>query len=224
MEWLLIFIKNINIIMLLINEIFYSLQGEGHDIGIPTIFIRLTGCNLRCKYCDTEYAFYEGIEMEIEEIFRKINKWKCKRVCITGGEPLLQNEVYNLIDSLLEKNYEVSVETNGSINIGKLTKRNIIVKMDFKLPYSNMHKKMLIENLNLLRKNDELKFVVGNEIDYEFAKKIMERYKPICNIVMQPVWKIMSAKKLAELILRDELNVRFSIQLHKILWGKLKGK
>lgn len=209
--------------MLKINEIFYSLQGEGVDAGLPTIFIRLTGCNLRCKYCDTEYAFYEGKDMTMEEIFNKIKKWKCKRICITGGEPLLQN-IYDLIDFLLENGYEVSIETNGSIDIKKLTEKKLIIKMDIKLPSSGMYEKMIMDNIKLLRRCDELKFVIWNRNDYDIAKKIIEEYEPKCNIIMQPVWGGIEAKKIAEWILEDELEARLSIQLHKILWGEKRGK
>ncbi len=201
-----------------INEIFYSLQGEGTDVGLPTIFIRFTGCNLRCKYCDTEYAFYEGRDMEIEEIFREIKKWNCNRICITGGEPLLQTGVYELIDLLIKKNYEISIETNGSIDITKLTKKNVKIKMDFKLPSSQMNEKMIAENINLLQPKDELKFIIWNRSDYEYAKKIINEYKPLCQIIMQPVWN--SKIKLADWILEDMIDVRYSIQIHKILWGE----
>ena len=205
-----------------INEIFYSLQGEGSDVGLPTIFIRFTGCNLRCNYCDTRYAFYEGKYMAIDEIMEAIKKWKCRRVCITGGEPLLQKNVYTLIEMLLKNGYEVSIETNGSISILKLSKMNVKIKMDIKLPSSGMHKKMKIENINLLRSNDELKFIIWNKDDYLYAKDIIARYKPKSQIIMQPVWG--SKIKLADWILKDELDARFSIQLHKILWGNKRGK
>ena len=211
-------------IKLTVNEIFYSIQGEGSDAGLPTIFIRLTGCNLRCTYCDTEYAFYEGKEKDIEEILKEIRKWKCKRTCITGGEPLLQKEVYELIDTLVEKEYEVSVETNGSISIEKLAKMEVVIKMDMKLPSSGMHKKMHMKNINLLRSDDELKFVIGDRADYEYAKEILKRYRPRCKIIMQPVWKKMNASELAEWILEDGIDARFSLQLHKILWREEKGR
>lgn len=201
-----------------VNEIFYSLQGEGKDVGLPTIFIRLTGCNLRCSYCDTKYAYYEGNYMDCEEIIDVIKKWKCNRVCITGGEPLLQ-DIYGLIDML--RGYEVSVETNGSLDIYPLTKKDVVIKMDIKCPSSLMHEKMRMENIELLRDRDELKFIVGDRNDYEYAKKIIEVYSPKCGIVMQP-WK--NAKKIAEWILRDELDVRFSMQLHKILWKGRRGR
>ncbi|MCD6572964.1 MAG: radical SAM protein [Thermoplasmata archaeon] len=205
-----------------INEIFYSLQGEGIDAGLPTIFIRLTGCNLRCNYCDTRYAFYEGKYMAIDEIMESIKKWNSRRVCITGGEPLLQKNVYGLIEKLLEKGYEISVETNGSISIMKLSKMDVKIKMDIKLPSSGMHDKMLFGNISLLRGDDELKFIIWNKQDYEYAKDIIARYKPRCQIIMQPVWG--SKIKLAEWILKDELDARYSIQLHKILWGNKRGK
>jgi len=207
-----------------INEIFYSIQGEGTDMGLPTIFIRFTGCNLRCKYCDTKYAFYEGKKMSVKNIYEIISKWKCNRICITGGEPLLQDEVYDLIDFLLKKDYKVSVETNGSIDISNLAKKDVIIKMDIKLPSSGMHEKMKLENIYMLGDKDELKFVIGSKEDYKYAKKIIEEYKPRCNIIFQPVWKKLDAKNLAEWILEDMLNVRLSIQLHKILWGKERGK
>lgn len=209
--------------MLKINEIFYSLQGEGADVGLPTIFIRLTGCNLRCKYCDTEYAFYEGEEMEEKTIIGKISRWKCKRVCITGGEPLLQ-DINKLIDLLLEKNYEISIETNGSLSIEELVNKKVVVKMDIKLPSSQMHEKMRMENIGLLRPIDELKFIIWDREDYEYAKKLIEEYKPNCQIIMQPVWKEMPASKLADWILKDEIDARLSIQLHKLLWGEKRRK
>ncbi len=205
-----------------INEIFYSLQGEGSDAGLPTIFIRFTGCNLRCNYCDTRYAFYEGKYMTIDEIMESVKKWSCKRVCITGGEPLLQKNVYALIDELLREGYEVSIETNGSISIMKLSKMNVKIKMDIKLPSSGMHDKMLFGNISLLRGSDELKFIIWNKQDYEYAKDIIARYKPRCQIIMQPVWG--SKIKLADWILKDEIDARFSIQLHKIIWGDERGK
>ena len=217
MEWLPMYMKNTS--KLKINSIFYSIQGEGCDNGIPTIFIRLAGCNLRCSYCDTKYAYYEGNEMEIDEIFKEIKKWDCKRVCITGGEPLLQNNIYKLIDFLLHRKYEISVETNGSIDISKLSLRDIVIKMDLKCPSSGMHKKMRRENINLLRERDELKFIIDGKEDYEYAKKIINEYKPLCNIIFQPVWGDMEkARKIAEWILKDNINARFSIQIHKILW------
>lgn len=205
-----------------INEIFYSIQGEGYDAGLPTIFIRLTGCNLRCKYCDTQYAFYEGNFMNIYEIMDKIGKWKCRRVCITGGEPLIQENVYALLNKLIDSGYKVCIETNGSISIERLVGLPIVIKMDYKLPSSAMNDKMIEENLKLLREEDELKFIIWNREDYEYAKKVMSEHSISSKVVMQPVWQ--SDIKLADWILEDELDVMFSLQLHKIIWGDERGK
>ncbi|MEM1513585.1 MAG: radical SAM protein [Candidatus Thermoplasmatota archaeon] len=205
-----------------VNEIFYSIQGEGGDAGLRTIFIRLTGCNLRCKWCDTKYAYFEGEEMNAEKILEKIKKWNCKRVCITGGEPLLQDEVYYLIDKLISLGYYVSVETNGSISIRNLAERDVIIKMDYKLPSSGFEKFMLKDNLKILRERDELKFIIADRDDYEFAKYIIGSNIIKCSIIMQPVWK--KCKELAEWILEDEIDTRLSIQIHKIIWGEKRGK
>jgi len=206
--------------MIKINEIFHSLQGEGIGTGLPTIFIRFTGCNLRCRYCDTSYAFFEGKYMEIEEIIEKIGGWNCRRVCITGGEPLLQEEVYPLIDSLLEKGYEISVETNGSMDIKKLVKKDITIKMDYKLPSSGMEGRMRKENISLLRRRDELKFIVADRNDYVRALEVLENYSPRCHVTMQPVWEEMDARTLAEWLLEDGVDAMLSLQIHKIIWGE----
>jgi 7-carboxy-7-deazaguanine synthase len=205
-----------------INEIFYSLQGEGTDIGFPTIFIRLTGCNLRCTYCDTKYAYYDGKEMSISKILTALSKWNCNRICITGGEPLLQKNIFSLISQLRKKNYEISIETNGSLNITKLTQLAVAIKMDVKLPTSGENHKMQLQNVSKLRITDELKFIIGNKTDFISAKTIIETHKPTCNIIMQPIWG--KVKNLANWILKHQLNVRYSPQLHKILWGETKGK
>ncbi len=203
-----------------INEIFFSIEGEGKNVGLPTIFVRTTGCNLRCTYCDTTYAYFEGKEMELSQILKKIKKWKCKRVCLTGGEPLLQKETLSLIDMLLSEGYKIKLETNGSINISEVTKRDIMISLDIKCPSSGMHEKMVMENISLLRDYDELKFVVGNKRGYEYAKKVIKKYIPKCEVILQPVWGKVS--KLAEWILDDEIDVRLSLQIHKILWGDRK--
>lgn len=204
-----------------INEIFFSIEGEGKNVGLPTIFVRTTGCNLRCTYCDTTYAYFEGKEMELSQILKKIKKWKCKRVCLTGGEPLLQRDMLSLIDMLLSRGYKIKLETNGSINISEVAKRDIMISLDIKCPSSGMHEKMVMENISLLRVYDELKFVVGNRRDYEHVKKIIKNYMPKCEVMLQPVWG--EAKKLAEWILDDEIDIRLSLQIHKILWGDREG-
>lgn len=206
-----------------INEIFYSMQGEGSWVGLPNIFIRTTGCNLRCSFCDTTYAYIHGVEMDVKEVVDEIQKYLCNYVCITGGEPLLQEETVELLDVLLQKKYVVCVETNGSINIEKLVgKKSLMISLDIKCPSSTMHDKMNFDNLSQLSCDDQLKFVINNKVDYEYAKKIMKKYKPQCIIFFQPVWGT-DPKKLSSWILHDGLHVRIGLQLHKMIWGNTKG-
>lgn len=202
-----------------INEIFYSLQGEGRWTGLPNIFIRTSGCNLRCSFCDTTYAYDDGKEMSIDKILSQISKYPCKYICITGGEPLLQNETLELIDLLLKRNYKICLETNGSINIEKLSnKKSLIISLDIKCPSSNMHEKNYFKNISLLRKDDQLKFVIKDKDDYNYAKKIVNEYKPICMVFFQPVWGT-NPEELANWITTDGLDVKIGLQLHKIIWG-----
>jgi len=206
-----------------INEIFYSMQGEGKWTGLPNIFIRTTGCNLRCSFCDTKYAYEYGKEMSIEEIVKDIRKYPCKHVCITGGEPLLQDETLDLIDALLKRDYKIILETNGSINIENITgKKSLIISLDVKCPSSNMNEKMCLENIPLLRVDDQLKIVIKDNKDYNYAKRITHKYEPVCPIFFQPVWGT-NAKNLADWILRDGLHVKLGLQLHKIIWGDRRG-
>ena len=206
-----------------INEIFYSLQGEGKWMGLPNIFIRTTGCNLRCSFCDTTYAYERGEEMDVEEIINKIQKYPCNYVCVTGGEPLLQEKTTELIDVLLEKDYMICLETNGSIDIESLVgKKSLLISLDIKCPSSTMHEKMNFNNISLLSCNDQLKFIIQNRGDYEFAKKIIKRYKPQSTIFFQPVWGT-KLKELSSWVLDDGLDVRIGLQLHKIIWGDKKG-
>lgn len=202
-----------------INEIFYSLQGEGKWTGLPNIFIRTSGCNLRCSFCDTTYAYDDGKEMSIDKILSQISKYPCKYICITGGEPLLQNETLELIDVLLKRNYKICLETNGSINIEKLSnKKSLIISLDIKCPSSNMHEKNYFKNISLLRKDDQLKFVIKDNNDYNYAKKIVNKYKPTCMVFFQPVWGT-NPEELADWITADGLDVKLGVQLHKIIWG-----
>ena len=206
-----------------INEIFYSLQGEGNWSGLPNIFIRTTGCNLRCSYCDTQYAYKKGKKMNIKDIIRKIQKYPGKYICITGGEPLLQDETVDLLHILLRKRYKICLETNGSINIEKISgKKSLMLSLDIKCPSSGMHEKMIFNNLFNLTKKDQLKFVIKNRKDYDYSKSIIKKYKPRCILFMQPLWGI-NPKELSNWILNDGLNVRLGLQLHKILWGNKKG-
>jgi 7-carboxy-7-deazaguanine synthase len=202
-----------------INEIFYSLQGEGKWTGLPNIFIRTSGCNLRCSFCDTTYAYDDGKTMNIDKILSQISKYPCKYICITGGEPLLQNETLELIDVLLKRNYKICLETNGSINIEKVSKKkSLIISLDIKCPSSNMHEKNYFKNISLLRKDDQLKFVIKDKDDYNYAKKIVNKYKPTCMVFFQPVWGT-NPEELADWITAEGLDVKLGVQLHKIIWG-----
>jgi 7-carboxy-7-deazaguanine synthase len=202
-----------------INEIFYSIQGEGKWTGIKNIFIRTTGCNLRCSFCDTTYAYTDGVDMTIEEIVNNISNYPCKYICITGGEPLFQNETLKLVEYLLREKYKVSIETNGSIKINQyIDKNSLMISLDIKCPSSKMHEKMCLDNLSMLRKNDQLKFIIRDKKDYNYAKEIFQKYKPVCPIYFQPVWGA-NATHLANWIIEDKLDVRLSLQIHKILWG-----
>ncbi len=206
-----------------INELFYSIQGEGKWMGLPNIFIRTTGCNLRCSFCDTTYAYENGEEMSIETIVNDIQKYPCNYVCITGGEPLIQDETVELIDVLLKRKYVLCMETNGSIDIKKLArKKSLMISLDIKCPSSNMYEKMIFSNLACLTFNDQLKFVIQNRGDYTYAKKTVKKYKPLGTIFFQPVWEA-SLKDLSSWILDDGLDVRIGLQMHKIIWGDRKG-
>jgi 7-carboxy-7-deazaguanine synthase len=206
-----------------IYEIFYSIQGEGKWTGLPNIFIRTTGCNLRCSYCDTAYAYYSKKEMNLEEIISKINKYNCNYIYITGGEPLLQKNINELINILIKKGYKIGIETNGSIDIKKISEnKSVMISLDIKCPSSNMHKKMLFHNITYLGQGDQLKFIIVDKEDYNYAKTIINKYCPICSIFFQTVDNI-NLKKLANWILKDGLNIRMGLQIHKIIWGKMSG-
>lgn len=208
---------------MMINEIFSSLQGEGILIGTPTTFIRTTGCNLRCSWCDTKYAYEEGKEMTLEEIMGKVKDYPTSHICITGGEPLLQKDVIKLIQRLSDDGYEICLETNGSQSVEDLPcLDSLMISLDVKCPSSGMHEKMDFSNLELLSPNDQLKFIVENEEDYIYARNIIDRYKPICTIIITPVGGL-ELKNLAEWILKDGLKVRILPQLHKLIWGERKG-
>ena len=206
-----------------VNEIFYSIQGEGILVGVPSIFLRLTGCNLRCSYCDTKYAYVQGEEMSIPTILDAIKKFTCTNICITGGEPLLQKDTVKLIETLLQKNYKLCLETNGSISIKKLVgKRSLVISLDIKCPSSGSHEQMNMKNISYLSEKDQLKFIINNKKDYNYAKEILKRYNPSCNVFFQSVWGT-NPQKLASWILNDRLPVRLALQLHKIIWGGKRG-
>jgi 7-carboxy-7-deazaguanine synthase len=197
-------------------EIFPSIQGEGSLAGIPMLFVRLTGCNLRCAYCDTKYAYEEGFEISCEELLKKIKEFNMKYVQITGGEPLLQTEVYLLMDKLV-KDFEVLLETNGSISIKKVNP-SIKIILDVKTPGSGMSDKNLIENLNFLKEKDEIKFVITNKEDYEWTKNFIKKFSiKAKEILISPTFGLINPKKVAEWIIQDKLNVRLNIQIHKYI-------
>jgi len=206
---------------LVINEIFYSIQGESTNAGLPCVFVRLTYCNLRCVYCDTEYAFYEGKEMEFDEIIKKVKSYNCNLVEITGGEPLVQNNVFELMIKLCDDGFSVLIETGGSLPIENIDKRVKII-MDLKTPYSKMDTKNRYENVSYLKPIDEVKFVIGNREDYDWSKKIISKYNltdKVSQVLMSPVFGEIENIDLATWILEDRLNnVRFQIQMHKYIW------
>ncbi|MDX8386399.1 MAG: 7-carboxy-7-deazaguanine synthase QueE [Gallionella sp.] len=207
-----------------ISEIFYSIQGETSRIGFPTVFVRLTGCPLRCTYCDTTYAFTGGQNMRLDEILREVGKFGTGYVTVTGGEPLAQKNCLPLLTALCESGYEVSIETSGALDISEVDKR-VMKVMDIKTPSSGEADKNLWENLACLSPQDEIKLVMGDEDDYLWAKKILQQdnLAEKCSVVFSPAHDALNATQLAEWILRDKLPVRMQIQLHKILWNNSPG-
>jgi len=205
---------------LTINEIFNSIQGESLYTGLRCTFIRLTGCNLRCSYCDTRYAYEEGTSLAMTDIIDKVSGYECPLVEITGGEPLIQNETPLLITNLIEKGYKVLLETNGTIDISSVDERCIKI-VDIKCPGSGESGKNMLDNLNRLNAKDQAKFVITNRGDYEYAKEILRQIPGWFlreNILFSPVSGKMEFSDLAKWILEDKLMVRFHIQLHKIIW------
>ena len=207
-----------------ITEIFYSLQGETSRIGLPTVFVRLTGCPLRCGYCDTAYAFTGGQNRSLCEILQQVAPHQSRYVTVTGGEPLAQKNCLPLLVALCDAGYAVSLETSGALDIGGVDARVMRV-VDIKTPGSGEVAKNRWENLPLLTPHDELKFVICDEADYQWAKEILTQYQLAekCPVSFSPVQGVLSATQLADWILRDHLPVRFQVQLHKILWNNEAG-
>jgi 7-carboxy-7-deazaguanine synthase len=207
-----------------VNEIFFSIQGEGSRAGEPCVFIRLTGCGLRCTYCDTEYAFYEGEDTSIGKVLEHVRAFGCKLVEITGGEPLEQKGVYALIDGLLAGGYAVMVETGGHVDIsGVPTAVKRIV--DFKTPGSGMVNRNYYENVRHLTIHDEVKFVIADRVDYEWAKEKVELFElqhKVGIILFSPVHRMLTLTQLAEWILEDKLAVKLQTQLHKLIWPNVE--
>ncbi|MDD5267160.1 MAG: 7-carboxy-7-deazaguanine synthase QueE [Methylococcales bacterium] len=208
-----------------ITEIFYSLQGESNTVGIPTVFIRLTGCPLRCEYCDTAYAFTGGKKIEIAEIIVQAEQYGTKYITVTGGEPLAQPACLELITQLLDKGFIVSLETSGAIDVSAVDHRAVKV-MDLKTPSSGELSKNIYQNIHFLSTKDQVKFVIGNDEDYAWSKAALAEYELLgrCEILFSPVMGEQDPTELAEKILQDRLPVRFQIQLHKLLWDNAQGK
>ena len=207
--------------MLKINEIYASIQGESSHTGLPCVFIRLTGCNLRCSWCDTAYAFYAGNDLTIEETLQKVDTFGLPLVEITGGEPLLQEDVYPLMEALLKKGYRVMLETSGALLIDKVPQR-VIKILDIKCPGSGEEKKNHLENLKLLSPHDEVKFVLLDRADYEWSRDLLRKYDlaPSTQVLFSPVYDKLNLKDLSQWILKDRLAVRLQTQLHKVIWSK----
>ena len=210
---------------LLITEIFLSLQGESRSVGWPTTFIRLTGCPLRCHYCDTEYAFQGGERITIDTVLQQVANNGVRHVTVTGGEPLVQKEVYPLMKQLCDVGYKVSVETGGMVDISEVDSRVERV-VDLKTPASGEVEQNHWDNLNRLTKQDQLKVVIQDRADYEWFLPILKQYQldQRCEVLLSPVQGVLEPSLLAEWILQDKLNVRFQLQLHKILWGNETGR
>ena len=207
-----------------VNEIYYSIQGESTHAGRPCIFIRLTYCNLRCTYCDTEYAFYEGKDIEIPEIMAKIKQWNCNLVEVTGGEPLFQDECIDLLNELTNQNYEVLLETGGSLSISDVP-IEIVRIVDFKCPSSGMEKKNLWSIVNDLQPHDEVKFVIGNREDFDWAIDMLNNYSlnEKCSILFSPTFGKIDPSLIVEWILEGDIPVRMQLQMHKHIW-ETEGK
>jgi 7-carboxy-7-deazaguanine synthase len=208
-----------------ITEIFYSLQGETARVGIPTVFIRLTGCPLRCHYCDTAYAFTGGSSMTLAAIMQEVKRYPARFVCVTGGEPLAQKHSISLMQALCDEGYEVSLETSGAIDVAVVDKR-VTKVIDVKTPASGEVKKNLWGNFANLNSHDEIKIVLCNEADYLWAKSILKEHRLMekCAVLLSPSQGQLAARDLADWILRDGLQVRLQVQLHKLLWGNQQGK
>lgn len=207
-----------------ITEIFYSLQGESTTMGLPTVFVRLTGCPLRCGYCDTSYAFQGGTKMTQEAILEKVADFSARYVCVTGGEPLAQKAAWPLLEALCNTGYHVSLETSGAITLEGIDPR-VMVVMDLKTPGSQEVSKNRLENILLLKKNDQIKFVITDRADYDWAKNMIytHRLAEQCQLLLSPSYAQLSLRDLSAWILEDNLPVRFQVQLHKIIWGEQHG-
>jgi 7-carboxy-7-deazaguanine synthase len=208
-----------------ITEIFYSLQGEARTVGLPTVFVRLTGCPLRCGYCDSEYAFYGGERMSLESILEAVARYQPRYVCVTGGEPLAQRECLTLLTALCDAGYQVSLETSGAMPIEQVDTRVSRV-MDLKTPGSGEVGRNLWDNLQYLNQHDQIKFVLCDRADYEWARFELDKHQlasKVSEVLFSPSFSQLKPLELAEWILQDNLPVRFQLQLHKLLWNDSPG-
>lgn len=203
-----------------VTEIFHSIQGESSFVGQPCVFIRLTGCPLRCTWCDTEYAFYGGSDQTIEDILAKVDAYGCRLVEVTGGEPLAQSDACSLITKLCDRGYDVLIETSGAIDTAPVDARAHVI-LDVKCPGSGMSDRMHWPNLARLTRNDEVKFVLQDRSDYEWAREILAQHGVAsrCTVLMSPVFGSLDSRQLAEWVLADRLPVRLQLQLHKLIWA-----
>lgn len=207
-----------------ITEIFFSLQGETRTVGLPTVFIRLTGCPLRCQYCDTAYAFYGGTKYSIPDILLQVQKYQTRYVTVTGGEPLAQKACFKLLSTLCDAEYEVSLETSGALSVAEVDVR-VIKILDIKTPGSGEVEKNNWENLKYLLPHDQIKFVICDKKDYDWSKEVINHYQlNDYQLLFSPSYQQIPATHLADWILADQLPVRLQIQLHKFLWGEVAGK
>ena len=208
-----------------LTEIFFSLQGEAARAGLPTVFVRLTGCPLRCTWCDTTYSFTGGAASSIAAVLAEVAKYPARQVCVTGGEPLAQKECLPLLTALCDAGYDVSLETSGALDVADVDPRVSRI-MDLKAPDSGECARNRWENLALLNPRDEIKIVVASRADYEWARDIIRDRKldALCPVLLSPAQGLVDPTELADWILEDGLNVRFQLQLHKLLWGNAKGK
>jgi 7-carboxy-7-deazaguanine synthase len=206
-----------------ISEIFYSLQGEGVLMGTPTTFVRTVGCNLDCAWCDTRYARQGGEEMSVDEIFEKVDGKGVPFVSLTGGEPLLQQDIYRLITVLIDNDHHVTIETNGSLPLEAIPNSDeIMISMDVKCPSSGMADRNMLDNLEFLSPRDQVKFVIADRVDYLFARKVLREHEVNAPVIFTPVGGTV-LKPLAEWVLADRLYVRVMPQLHKMIWGDKRG-
>jgi 7-carboxy-7-deazaguanine synthase len=208
-----------------LTEVFYSLQGEASRAGLPTVFVRLTGCPLRCTWCDTTYSFTGGEPATIESVLAEVGKYPARQVCVTGGEPLAQKDCLPLLTALCDAGYDVSLETSGALDVADVDPRVARI-MDLKAPDSGESAKNRWENLAVLNARDEIKIVIASRADYEWARNVLRERQlaTLCPVLLSPAGGLIEPQSLAEWILEDGLDVRFQLQLHKLLWGNMKGK